>query len=101
MIRFWWFLQLITNATFKSVYHRALARNVGPRVSVAFVFRMHVEESSSSRVYGPIKELLSEENPPVYREAKGEEIVACRYAKGMDKTPLLSHFKLKTAALRL
>ncbi|KAH6778021.1 2-oxoglutarate and oxygenase superfamily protein [Perilla frutescens var. hirtella] len=90
-------MELITNAAFRSVYHRALAKNVGPRISVAFVFRMHVEETSISRVYGPIKELLSEEKPPIYRDVKGEEIVAFRYAKGMMKTPLLSHFKLNTS----
>lgn len=90
-------MQMITNAAFRSVYHRVLATSVGPRVSVAFVFRMHVEETSNSRVYGPIKELLSEENPPIYREAKGEEIVAYRYAKGMMKTPLLSHFEMNTS----
>ncbi|KAG6393087.1 hypothetical protein SASPL_147317 [Salvia splendens] len=90
-------MELITNARFKSTYHRVLAKNSGPRISLAFVFRMHLEESGSSRLYGPIKELLSELNPPIYREAKGEEIVACRYAKGIEKkTPLLWHFKLKT-----
>ncbi|XP_047957032.1 deacetoxyvindoline 4-hydroxylase-like isoform X2 [Salvia hispanica] len=90
-------MELITNARFKSTYHRVLAKNLGPRISLAFVFRMHLEESGSSRLYGPIKELLSELNPPIYREAKGEEIVACRYAKGIEKkTPLLWYFKLRT-----
>ncbi|KAL1536136.1 deacetoxyvindoline 4-hydroxylase-like isoform X2 [Salvia divinorum] len=90
-------MEFITNARFKSTYHRVLAKNLGPRISLAFVFRMHLEESGSSRLYGPIKELLSELNPPIYREAKGEEIVACRYAKGIEKnTPLLWYFKLKT-----
>ncbi|KAI3459484.1 hypothetical protein Pfo_016147 [Paulownia fortunei] len=90
-------MELITNAKFKSVYHRVLANNVGPRISVAFFFRMHIQESSNSRLYGPIKELLSKENPPLYREATGEEIVACRYAKGLNGIPLLSHFKLNTS----
>lgn len=90
-------MQLMTNGEFTSVYHRVLAKREGPRVSVAFVFRMHVEESSKSRVYGPIKELLSEENPPIYREAKAEEIVTRRYEKGMEKTPLVKYFELNTS----
>ncbi|KAK6145959.1 hypothetical protein DH2020_019828 [Rehmannia glutinosa] len=90
---------LITNAKFKSVYHRVLANIVGPRISVGFFFRMHIQENSNSRLYGPIKELLSKENPPIYREATGEEIVACRYKKGFDGVPLLSHFKLNKSPL--
>ncbi|KAI3459486.1 hypothetical protein Pfo_016149 [Paulownia fortunei] len=88
---------LITNAKFKSVYHRVLANIVGPRISVAFFYRMQLQESSKSKLYGPIKELLSEENPPVYREATGEEIAACRYTKGLNAIPLLSRFKLNTS----
>ncbi|KAL1536068.1 deacetoxyvindoline 4-hydroxylase-like [Salvia divinorum] len=92
-------MELITNARFKSAYHRVVAKNSGPRISVAFVFRMHLEGNGSSRLYGPIQELLSEHNPPIYREAKGEEIVACRYAKGIEKTPLLWYFKLNNTQL--
>ncbi|KAL8026401.1 hypothetical protein ABFX02_14G024700 [Erythranthe guttata] len=94
-------MQLITNAKFKSVYHRVLANNLGPRISVAFFFRMHIQETNDSRIYRPIEELLSEENRPIYRGATTEEIIACRYANGLDGVPLLSHFKLKTKSTPL
>ncbi|CAL5348981.1 unnamed protein product [Camellia sinensis] len=51
-------LQLITNDKFKSINHRVLAKNVGPRISVASFLRTHFCEGVTSRVYGPIEELL-------------------------------------------
>ncbi|KAL3828716.1 hypothetical protein ACJIZ3_017518 [Penstemon smallii] len=91
-------MELITNAKFKSLYHRVLANNIGPRISVAFFFRMHLQESSNSRLYGPIKELLSEENLPIYKEVRAEEVVEYRYTKGLNGIPLLSHFKLDASS---
>ncbi|KAM7462962.1 hypothetical protein LguiA_031083 [Lonicera macranthoides] len=87
-------LQLITNDKFKSVNHRVLARNVGPRISIASFFRTHFQEGIASRVYGPIKELTTEENPPVYRETTIKEYVAHYYNKGLDGTSALSRFKI-------
>ncbi|KAL8491015.1 hypothetical protein ACS0TY_022867 [Phlomoides rotata] len=87
-------MQLITNAKFKSVFHRVLANNVGPRISVGCFFRMHLEQNNNSKTYGPIKELLSEDNPPVYREAIGEEVISYRYTTALDGIPVLSHFEL-------
>ncbi|KAL1806445.1 hypothetical protein ACET3Z_029513 [Daucus carota] len=87
-------LQLITNDKFKSVNHRVLAQKIGPRISVASFFRTHFWEKTASRSYGPIKELLSETNPPCYREITIKEFVTHYYNKGLDGTSALSAFKL-------
>lgn len=96
-----WFLvfgQLITNDKFISVNHRVLAKHVGPRISVATFFRPNVQ--ASSRVYGPIKELLSEENLPLYRETDAKEYLARYFSKGVDGISPLQHFRLWSSQQR-
>ncbi|KAM6544567.1 hypothetical protein CsatB_025303 [Cannabis sativa] len=84
-------LQLVSNDMLKSVEHRVVANHDGPRVSVACFFRTDME---SSLKYGPIKELLSEDNPPKYRETTIKEFVAHFNSKGLGTTSALSHFRL-------
>ncbi|KAK6254795.1 hypothetical protein SCA6_016100 [Theobroma cacao] len=87
-------LQLISNDAYKGVEHRVLANSVGPRVSVACFFSTSV--MSDSRLYGPIKELLSEGNPPKYRETTVRDYVIYSNGRGLDVdgTSSLLHFRL-------
>ncbi|XP_010486403.1 PREDICTED: 1-aminocyclopropane-1-carboxylate oxidase homolog 2-like [Camelina sativa] len=88
-------LQLITNDKFISLEHRVLAnRATRARVSVACFFTTHVQVLPNPRLYGPIKELVSEENPPKYRETIVRDYATYVNAKGLDGTSALLHLKI-------
>ncbi|KAL0433377.1 UNVERIFIED_CONTAM: 1-aminocyclopropane-1-carboxylate oxidase3 [Sesamum latifolium] len=85
--------QLVSNDKFKSVEHRVLASNAaGPRISVASFFGR--DSGPSSKVYAPIKELLSEDDPPKYRQTTANEYTEFFRAKGLDGTSALLHFRI-------
>ncbi|VYS70876.1 unnamed protein product [Arabidopsis thaliana] len=86
------FLQLITNDKFVSVEHRVLANRQGPRISVASFFSSSMRPNS--RVYGPMKELVSEENPPKYRDITIKEYSKLFFEKGLDGTSHLSNIRI-------
>ncbi|KAM7485203.1 hypothetical protein LguiA_001212 [Lonicera macranthoides] len=85
-------LQLISNDKFKSVEHRVLANKEGPRLSVACFFTP--DRYPSSKIYGPIKELLSKDDLPVYRETTVIDFITYYDGKGLDGNSALTHFKL-------
>ena len=78
----------------KSAEHRVLANHVGPRISVASFFSPSAE--ASLKPLGPIKELLSEENPPKYRETTFAEYEAYFLKKGLGGTSALTPYKIWT-----
>ncbi|CAN8306283.1 unnamed protein product [Cochlearia groenlandica] len=86
------FLQVMTNDKFISAEHRVLANKYRQRVSVACFFSSSM--NSNHRVYGPIKELLSEENLPKYRAFTIPEYTKGYIEKGLDGTSHLSNFKI-------
>ncbi|CAN1279570.1 1-aminocyclopropane-1-carboxylate oxidase homolog 1 [Linum perenne] len=85
-------LQLVSNDKFRSVEHRAVVKSKGPRVSVASFFTHGF--SQNPRMYGPIKELLSEDDPPKYREITIQDLTSYIYDNGLGGTSALHHLKL-------
>ncbi|CAM8965442.1 unnamed protein product [Rhodiola kirilowii] len=87
-------LQLITNDKFKSVEHKVLAhKGPGARVSAACFFNPS-SKNKSCKLYEPIKECLTDENPVMYKGANYIEYLTYSILKGLDGTSALPHFKL-------
>ncbi|PRQ36508.1 putative deacetoxyvindoline 4-hydroxylase [Rosa chinensis] len=84
------FLQAISNDRLKSVQHRVLTNCVGPRVSVAYFFK----GETAAKSYGPIKELISDENPPLYKDFSIDEYHGKFFSQGLDERSGLDQFKL-------
>ncbi|CAA0817444.1 1-aminocyclopropane-1-carboxylate oxidase homolog 1 [Striga hermonthica] len=84
-------LQIISNDEFVSPDHRVLANRVGPRISVAGFF---TGDALSGRIYGPIKELISEDNCPRYKEFTARDYIAKFFMRPIDKSGL-DEFKLE------
>ncbi|KAJ8562867.1 hypothetical protein K7X08_031319 [Anisodus acutangulus] len=85
-------LQLLSNDKFKSAEHRVLSKHIGPRISVACFFTTQFQPFD--RLYGPINELLSDENPPLYKETTVRDYVSYYNSNGLGACPSLLHLRL-------
>ncbi|KAF9590718.1 hypothetical protein IFM89_036842 [Coptis chinensis] len=85
-------LQIISNDKLKSVEHRVLANRNGPRVSVACFLGQRLDKST--KPCGPIKDLISDETPRIYRDILMKEYVDHFYSQGLDGKSGLDYFKL-------
>jgi isopenicillin N synthase-like dioxygenase len=83
----------VSNDKLKSVEHRVLANSKGPRVSVACFFNTNLNPVYN-RLYGPIKNLTTDENPPLYKETTVRDFLICYNKKGLDGRSMLDHFRL-------
>lgn len=82
----------MTNDKFVSSEHRVVVNNLSSRSSVACFFRN--DTFRSTEVYGPIEELVSEDNPPKYRATTVKEYVTYYNTKGLDGASALSYFRV-------
>lgn len=81
-------MQIVSNGVYKSVQHRVVANSCKePRVSIVEFFNL--SKWKGDGYYGPLPELLSEDNPPIYRDFTAQEFLENFYSKGLDSKSLI------------
>ncbi|XP_042058481.1 1-aminocyclopropane-1-carboxylate oxidase homolog 1-like [Salvia splendens] len=85
-------LQLVSNGKFRSSEHRAIANRTGPRISVGCFFSGPI--TNSNKIYGPIVQLITQENPALYKEIVLSEYLMKFLSTGLDNYRALDYYKL-------
>ncbi|KAM7259958.1 hypothetical protein ACFE04_015699 [Oxalis oulophora] len=66
-------MQIISNDKFKGVVHRVLA---GPKTRISVACHFSPSSRKMETEYGPLKEIISDDNPPIYRHLTPSEFMA-------------------------
>ncbi|CAN1312008.1 1-aminocyclopropane-1-carboxylate oxidase homolog 1 [Linum perenne] len=88
--------QLISNDRFKSALHRVKSKKTGPRISVPAFFGHGT--TKSTRMYGSIKEMLSDNDPPKYKETTIRDFFLKSFKKGANEISILPQLKIDNSA---
>ncbi|CAN1311991.1 1-aminocyclopropane-1-carboxylate oxidase homolog 1 [Linum perenne] len=88
--------QLISNDRVKSTLHRVISKKTGPRISIPSFFGHGT--TKSTRMYGPIKEMLSDNDPPKYKETTIRDFFVKTFTKGANDFSILNHLKIDNSA---
>ncbi|KAL4341764.1 hypothetical protein GQ457_08G007960 [Hibiscus cannabinus] len=83
---------IVSNDKFRSVTHRVLAGRVGPRISAPCFFAP--TRALIDKPYGAAEELVSAENPPIYKPTSLHQYLSCYRSNGKDGRLVLPHFKV-------
>ncbi|XWS34720.1 hypothetical protein CRYUN_Cryun21dG0062100 [Craigia yunnanensis] len=83
-------IQVLSNGRYKSVHHRAVTNETQKRVSVATFYA-----PSRDAIIGPIKDLIDEQHPPVYREYHYSEFLEEFFKQEGTRRMVKETFELK------
>ncbi|XP_041991764.1 1-aminocyclopropane-1-carboxylate oxidase homolog 1-like [Salvia splendens] len=84
-------LQLVSNGKYRSNEHRVIANGIGPRISVACF--LSGPFGNTGKIYGPIQELITQENPAIYKEIVVKDYLMKFLNSGLDSYRALDYYK--------
>ncbi|CAN1796004.1 1-aminocyclopropane-1-carboxylate oxidase homolog 1 [Linum perenne] len=80
----------------KSALHRVISKKNGPRISIPAFFGHGT--TKSTRKYGPIKEMLCDNDPPKYKETTIRDFFVKTFTKGANDFSILNQLKIDNSA---
>ncbi|CAN1796000.1 1-aminocyclopropane-1-carboxylate oxidase homolog 1 [Linum perenne] len=76
--------------------HRVISKKNGPRISIPAFFGHGT--TKSTRKYGPIKEMLCDNDPPKYKETTIRDFFVKTFTKGANDFSILNQLKIDNSA---